>query len=305
MILLWFKIISYKIYKMITKEPSNRADTGAEIDVPRAHVSCDHCLHEAHDRSCAECGCTARPDLPDGDAGVHVGLDPSAPGGIAPVFARDALRLAALDEDRRAREEAAGLDPSRCPCGGRHFPSADACRWCLCHDPSRVNHLSQEAVDRLRYDMSVPPFPTHPVAEIIRNSYRPCSVCGAPDHAGVTHPGTVDGIMDTGRERFPGLETITPEDVHAEIMDSSPAKEIVVCGRCGHPDHGAGDGRCAFQVASRMQDEGFHMCPCTVPRHDPHKCEHQVSEHVDSGCMVTGCRCESSYGTACGREGNS
>lgn len=270
MILLWFKIIGYKIYKMITKEPSKRADTGTEITVPRAHVSCDHCLHEAHDRSCAECGCTARPDLPDGDAGVHVGLDPSAPGGIAPVFARDALRLAALDEDRRAREKAAGLDPSRCPCGGRHFPSADACRWCLCHDPNRVNHLSQEAVDRLRYDMSVPPFPTHPVAEIIRSSYRPCSVCGAPDHAGVTHPGTVDGIRphrpmsaeDAAlQERAYWDMAISPETFD-EIMDSSPADEIVVCPRCGHPDHGAGDGRCAFQVASRMQDEGFHVCPC-------------------------------------------
>jgi hypothetical protein len=240
MILLWFKIVAYKIYKMITKEPSKRADTGAEITVPRAHVSCDHCLHEAHRRSCAECGCT------NGDAGVHVGA------GISPVFARDALRLAALDEDRRMREEAAREDPSRCPCGGRHFPSADACRWCLCHDPSRVNHLSQEAVDRLRYDMSIPPAPTHPVAEIMDSSPAK-EIVG--DWVG-------DAATDTERERFPGLETIWSEDVHAEIMDSPPAKEIVVCGRCGHPDHGAGDGRCAFQVASRMQDEGFHTCPC-------------------------------------------
>jgi len=240
---------------------------------------------------------------------------------------QEALRLAALDEDRRMREEAARVDPSRCPCGGRHYPSADACRWCKCHDPL------------LRYHSEIPPqitetirltedqeriaadarrifgdlvdiagtncmwcdHPAHPdgdrcvrsaegmpgnpdgsrfmcgcvagIEVITEMSYRPCSVCGAPDHAGVVHDtvaGTVDGIRPhrpmsaenaAVQERAYRDMSISPETID-EIMDSSPTDEIVVCGMCGHSYHGAGDGRCAFQVASRMQDEGFHVCPC-------------------------------------------
>jgi hypothetical protein len=240
MILLWFKIIGYKIYKMITKEPSKRADTGAEITVPRAHVSCDHCLHEAHDRSCAECGCTARPDpygldpssdavwTPNGDAGVHVGLDPST---------RNGLAVQAWHEEWARRE--AG-DPASCPCGGRHYPSAGACRWCRCHDSRNVHHT-----EGARGIMQTIKPLTEDQERIAADARR-----------------VFGDLMDEARERFPGLEMITPEGVQAEIMDSSPADEIVVCPGCGHPDHGAGDGRCAFQVPSRMQDEGFHTCRC-------------------------------------------
>ncbi len=40
----------------------------------------------------------------------------------------------------RSKTPEGGLQEQGCPCGGRHYPSDDACRWCKCHDPRNAHH---------------------------------------------------------------------------------------------------------------------------------------------------------------------
>jgi hypothetical protein len=106
------------------------------------------------------------------------------------------LRMEQLYEDHRVREIMEMESGRGCPCGGRHYPEDDACRWCRCHDPRNVHHTAEAR-----------------------------------------------GIM----------QVIKPE----QLMDVRPSAEIVLCGACGHPQHTAGDRRCAFLVLP-----GLSRCPC-------------------------------------------
>lgn len=221
----------------------------------------------------------------------------------APTEDAAADRARIFETDRAQREQQGASSPGHCPCSGRHYPSADACRWCRCHDPLNVHHLPQgitagsrlaevytgrstarERVQRMQRDCPLTedgtgcrdgsacdaegrctaralldvyenrnhwsaytdlPGPEHTGAEgramaearqeIIRSSYRPCSVCGAPDHAGVKHD---------------------------EIMAVRPSDEIVLCGACPHPEHVTGDRRCASSVPSSEPSGGIEMCRC-------------------------------------------
>lgn len=207
MILLWFKIMFYKIVKAF-RTPATDAATGTEtVPAPRVRETGGYGVAPKAETKMSTdmlVGFQREPGAPDDTIRterlrrlIELGLvhEPSSV---------DAIRLDLLHADREARQARAQLthDPRECPCAGRHYPSADACRWCACHRP---------------------------------------------------------------------------------IMASSPAKEIVVCGVCGHPDHTAGDGRCAFQVASRMQDGGFSTCRCVVAlRRFCTLCDHD--SHGDGLC---------------------
>lgn len=103
----------------------------------------------------------------------------------------DMIRIEQWHEDWARRE--AG-DPSACPCGGRHYPEADACRWCRCHDP-RNKHHAAPSVGIMQ--VIKPTFPrlgtTMPEDEnrdsVTESSVRPpaeivcCEACGHPQHA--------------------------------------------------------------------------------------------------------------------------
>lgn len=182
MILLWLKIIYYKITRPHRAAPGEEPRVRARATEP---ANRDAGVHVAVDPSTRDgiVGYTREPGAPDDTIKterlrrlIELGL-------VREPSPDDALRLELFEADREARQARARLehDPRECPCAGRHYPSASACRWCACHRP---------------------------------------------------------------------------------IMASLPAEEIVVCGVCGHPSHDAGDGRCAFQVASRMQDGGFATCRC-------------------------------------------
>jgi hypothetical protein len=243
MIILWIKITWYKIIKLVGRR--NRADTGGE---PRtgAHAQ---------------------------DAGRHLApvrmntarLNEMIAKGIvyAPDEHGDLLRVELFEAEKEAREIRAALahDPRECPCSGHHYPSADSCRWCRCHDPL------------LRYHSEIPPQITEMI-RLVDIAGTNCMWCGHPAHpdggrcvrsaegmpgnpdgsrfmcgcvAGIEMivEGTVDGIrphrpMSAGdadlQERAYRDMTITPEAVD-EIMASSPAKKIARCPRCGHPQH--------------------------------------------------------------------
>lgn len=75
--------------------------------------------------------------------------------------------------------------------------------------------------------------------EEINSSYRPCSVCGAQDHAGVKHD---------------------------EIMAVRPSKEIVKCWVCAHPDHTPVSGGCTGSVPSSDISGGIELCRCNGER---------------------------------------
>jgi hypothetical protein len=212
-IICWLKIIWYKINKRL-----NHAEAGG---APRVRAG-------ATRETSGEVSSTS------------VGLDPSTPEGLVlyskiPGAPQDSIisrrlqelinlglvsypldgdlyrvRMEQLYEDHRLRELAEVETGRGCPCGGRHFPEPDACRWCSCHDPRSVHHMA-----------------------------------GAR------------GIM----------QVIKPE----QLMDVRPSAEIVLCGACDHPQHTAGDRRCAFLVAP-----GLSRCPCdwTGILPDAEECTH-------------------------------
>jgi len=112
---------------------------------------------------------------------------------------------------------------------------------------------------------------------VIRDSYRPCSVCGAADHDGVVH-GTVDGIRPHRpmtaeeaalQERAYREIQISP-DVIAELrMIQSPVRpsdEIVKCGVCGHQHHPSNVFRCPGSVPSGEPSGGIEACRCDGTR---------------------------------------
>lgn len=245
MILLWLKIIGYKIIKAL--RPRTHADPGEQTAVPRVHVGID-------------------PSTPTNrDAGVHVGV--SLPPGIVPGSHLADLytaRMDAWEADREAREIRARLthDPRECPCAGRHYPSASACRWCRCHDPENLHHTEARGIMQVIKPLAED---QERIAADGRRAFESFLDDAAHQLFGPIGPDVPDKLLAAGAN---------PAQVEAlrlaltgkrdPVTESSvrPAKEIVVCGACGHPDHTPGDGRCAFQVASRMQDGGFSVCPC-------------------------------------------
>lgn len=179
----------------------------------------------------------------------------------------DLTRVESWLQDWKARE-ASGA--AHCPCSGRHYPSPSACRWCKCHDPNFVHHtpgvLTLEETIRIKADPEAQETFQEIIREgMIRASYRPCNVCGDPSHAGVVH----SEIMLSRGEQARGLHpagdaeiTIIPLDEKGNPVTESavrPSNKIVVCGACGHPDHTANGGRCAFLDAS---DPALPVCGC-------------------------------------------
>lgn len=198
MIITWLKIMYYKITKPAVRS-RKRADTGADPHAP-VHATDSRGLMQTMNMKPGETirAARVRELYERGIVSVPDGFGDTyrLPQGIVP-----GSKLADMYLMRR---------------GNARFPGL-------------------EKTETLQNDMSVPPYPAHPVAEIIRMSYRPCSVCGDPRHSGNRHHQS-------------------PE---------RPADEIEYCGRCQHPWHGGNGAPCGAQVASRMQDGGFHPCPCT------------------------------------------
>lgn len=228
MILCWLKIIWYKINKRL-----NHAEAGTE---PHAGAGATRTVIEhfgyvidwfreawTNDVLPTWFGHRA---MAETSPEISVGLDPSTPDGLVlyskiPGAPQDSigsrklqelinlglvsypldgdlyrLRMEQLYEDHRVREIMEMESGRGCPCGGRHYPEPDACRWCRCHDPRSVHHTAEAR-----------------------------------------------GIM----------QMITPE----EFMARRSSNEIVLCGACDHPQHTAGDHRCAFLVPP-----GLTLCPC-------------------------------------------
>lgn len=225
MILCWLKIIWYKINKRLNHAetggaPHTRAGAtrGALPPFPFDEARCASC-----DQLTADCTCTPGENSTD----FSVGLDPAAGDEGLVLYSRipgapqDSIgsrklrelidlglvslpldgdlyriRMEQLYEDHRVREIMEMESGRGCPCGGRHYPEDDACRWCRCHDPRNVHHTAEAR-----------------------------------------------GIM----------QMIKPQ----KLMDVRPSAEIVLCGACHHPQHTAGDRRCAFLVPP-----GLALCPC-------------------------------------------
>jgi hypothetical protein len=184
MIMLFFKIIYYKIKNMI--RPPEQAEAGTE---PHTGARVTRTVD-----------------------GYGVAIDPGSSDGLV-LYARQAGKVTASTEKLRrlielglvsepdglgdlqrveawhqewARREAG--DPSACPCGGRHFPSADACCWCRCHDPRGVHH--REQAKGIMQVIKPPPI-TGPIEIEARlplmdvrlpNEIVPCPRCLHPQH---------------------------------------------------------------------------------------------------------------------------
>lgn len=235
MIILWLKIMYYKIAKALKGSWSMwcriHAEAGGETTGPRAR-------HEATTSGeIVGVGSAKLREL------IELGLV-HEPDGLG-----DLRRVEQWREDWARRE--AG-DPSACPCGGRHYPSADACRWCRCHDPRNVHHT-----EGARGIMQV-------IKPLIEDQERLAA--------------------DTRR-------------VFGEMIQSPvrPSKEIVCCSRCGHPQHGANGGRCAFLVTGQDTEGPLLQCrcrvstvSCTVCSHDPHGAG-ACSALTDDGAERCGC----------------
>lgn len=270
---LWLKIMYYKMIKSFKGSWSTwcriHAEAGTAADGPRAR-------HEDG-------------KTPIGDSAVGVAIDPASRDGIVgfsrePGAPDDTIKterlrrlielglvhepdglgdLTRVEEWREewARREAG--DPSACPCAGRHYPSAEACRWCRCHDPRNEHHTE-----------------------------------GARGLMQVIKPPEPSGL-------FPELEMLRQEDVSAKLMDVRPSDEIVCCGACGHPQHTANGGRCAFLVPTAAGGAlHFPVCGCVAgtdrlvcPRcdHAPHtgRCSSLVTGQDPEGPMIV-CRCTES-----------
>ena len=182
MITLWIKIMYYKINKALS--PRN-ADTGTE---PRVGARVMRTLQPVSQETVMDLYRKGLVYAPTEDR------------------TRDMLRLEQLEEDRRARELQEMESGTGCPCGGRHFPEPDACRWCRCHDPRSVHHGAPavgimqviQPPETIRLDLDVPPYP------------------------------------------------VTDDQIRETLMAVRPSAEIELCLRCGHPQHPLGDRRCAF-----------------------------------------------------------
>ena len=256
MILLWLKIVYYKIIKVL-----KRAEAGTEPHV-RARVTngCPFCSDSVnpnlqdhvtnchpdeacrmfHDQPCkfdrpvtrAE---TISPETVDRMVGFS--REPGAPDdtikterlrrlialGLVSAPAPDLSDFIRMDQwhEEWARREAG--DPSACPCGGRHYPEPDACRWCRCHDLRNVHHTA----------------PARGIMQVI-----------PPDLA-----------ADVAYEALSNLfERLGPPP--DEIMAVRPSNEIVCCPRCDHPQHGENGGRCAFLVPSADTEGPLPVCRC-------------------------------------------
>jgi hypothetical protein len=239
MILLWLKIIYYKITK-----PAPRRDRTGTGTAPHTGA-----------RATGE----TSPEV-----SFSIGVDPATRDGLV-LYAREngrntattarlkelidrglvslpfegdvyRLRMDRLEADHARREQEARTDVSRCPCGGRHYPEPTACRWCRCHDPDGVFHMAPEVVEQIRLDMA-----RQPSAESIRDSYRPCARCGDAAHAGVICPSRSESPV-------------------------RPSDEIESCRVCGHPHHPLGDRRCVFSVPSGEPSGGIESCRCDGSR---------------------------------------
>ena len=215
MIFLWFKIMYYKMIKLLGRK--TRAEAGEKSGASRVRVEHDPAQPVRHEGGESETsgevlGVAFDPAIRDGL--VLYGRQPGAPSGEIrtarlreliekglvryPDEAGDLYRVAALEDDRAQRERIAMETgyPGACPCGGRHYPSPYSCRWCRCHD-LRNEHHRPDALGLM---------------QVIERPHE-------EDHA---NPGP--------------------------LMDTRPSNEIVCCPRCGHPQHPGNGGRCAFLV---------------------------------------------------------
>lgn len=187
MIYLWLKIVWYKIAKALGGSWSTwcriHAGAGTDTTVPRARVGHDPAQPVRHESEARGIIQIMKPEIPEE---IKIGIDPATPDGLvlysrragkstastarmreliekglvhAPDGLGDLQRVELFEAEREAREARAALthDPRECPCAGRHYPSAEACRWCRCH---------RELLDR------------RPSNEI-----ELCGACGHPQHA--------------------------------------------------------------------------------------------------------------------------
>lgn len=209
MILIWLKIIWYKINKRQNPatpgtEPHTRA--GATRDrnhwsswTTKPPAASDDALppFPYDEARCASCDvltddCTCMP----GENSTEFSLSPvtMSPGRLADLYRRglvyapteneaeDRLRAQLFAADRAERERQGLISAGHCPCSGRHYPSDGSCRWCTCHDPYNVHHLlpgeSRESVNLLKQQiMKLAEIPVRPSDEIVK-----CRVCGHPQH---------------------------------------------------------------------------------------------------------------------------
>jgi len=252
-IYLWLKIIYYKITKALSGSWSTwcriHAEAGTDTTVPRVRVGHDPAQPVRHEAE-------TQPEV------LGVALDPATRDGLV-LYSRqagermreliekglvhepdglgDLQRLEQLYEDRLAREQRASHDPSACPCGGRHFPSADSCRWCRCHDPRNEHHT-----EGARGIMQVIKSLTEDQERLAADARRAFEQL-YPGPLFFDHP----YLMDVPAE---------PD----QLMAVRPPKEIVCCPRCDHPQHGENGGRCAFLVAGQDSEGPLTVCRCVV-----------------------------------------
>lgn len=228
MIFLWFKIMYYKMIKLVGRK--TRAEAGED---PRARA------HVTGETSGEVLGVALDPATRDGLVlyGRQAGKATASTARLRelidkglvryPDEAGDLYRVAALEDDRARREQMAMESgyPGACPCGGRHYPSPYSCRWCRCHDPRNEHHRP----DALGLMQVIKPSPDMAqLAEDARDA--------------------LEEIMDTRQK----------------LMAEAPSNEIVCCPRCGHPQHPGNGGRCAFLVTGQDTEGPLMVCRCVV-----------------------------------------
>jgi hypothetical protein len=263
-ILLWIKITWYKITKVLKgswstwcrihagagEEPHVRARVTRTVDgygiAPKAETSGEVSLQATHFRKGEITGFSREPGAPDDTIKterlrrlIALGLV-SEP---APDLS-DFIRMEQWHEEWARRE--AG-DPSACPCGGRHYPEPDACRWCRCHDLRNVHHT---APARGIMQVIPPDLAAEVADEALSNLFERL---GPPPY-----------VRDYPGPLFFEEDHEDPGSPDAFKSDSAvrPSDEIVCCPRCDHPQHGENGGRCAFLVPSADTEGPLPVCRC-------------------------------------------
>lgn len=258
MILLWLKIIYYKMIKLIGRDGFRCPVCGKRKpseDALRDHVGNvhpdDHC-RLYHVQPCKfEMILSERAAPGEKSAPPRARHEEPETSPEVSTVSTELLRLELFEAEKRTREIRALLehDPRHCPCAGRHYPSPGACRWCACHRDLPQGIVPGSRLAELYTERTEIMDEAHPDwVEQLTSSHRPCSVCGAPDHARMVHS-----------DQTPRLDAYENDQ---KLLAVRPSAEILCCPLCGHPQHAMNDGRCAFLVPGTDKPNGFARCSC-------------------------------------------
>lgn len=125
-------------------------------------------------------------------------------------------------------------------------------------------------------------------AEWVQVAAVAVSVIASIDRAAGVGPGGPPLVGESARRMtndvfLPGDGSVIVND-EIRIKADSPPEGIVLCGRCPHPDHREGNGRCAFQVPGPDPSGSIETCRCgDTPTRDLKAIDAQTGKAFDLG----------------------